>query len=86
MVTGLTDIIYEEKCKELGLQTLKEQRLQQDLMLGQRIIGEGIQGGKHMYVPQKDKPKRIRTRQVAEISNFYSRIDARKFSLGGAGC
>jgi hypothetical protein len=35
---------------------------------------------------KKDKPKRIRTRQVAEISNFYSRIDERKFSLGGAGC
>jgi hypothetical protein len=52
MVTGLKDIIYEAKCKELGLQTLKEQRLEQDLMLGHRFIGEDIEGGKHMFVPQ----------------------------------
>ena len=32
MISGLNSITYEDKCKELGLDTLEERRKQQDLL------------------------------------------------------
>ena len=39
MISGLTGSTYEEKCKELGLDTLEERRRQQDLMQTYKIFG-----------------------------------------------
>ena len=32
MISGLSGTTYEEKCKELGLDTLEDRRLQQDML------------------------------------------------------
>jgi hypothetical protein len=38
MVTGIKGAKYKDRCKVLGLQTLKNRRLQQDLTLAHKLI------------------------------------------------
>jgi hypothetical protein len=56
MVTGIKGARYKDKCKVLGLQTLKNRRLKQDLMLAHKFIISDID--KSSDIPQ-DGPARI---------------------------
>ena len=38
LVTGLTGNSYEEKCKELGLETLEQRRVKQDILQAYKIL------------------------------------------------
>jgi hypothetical protein len=84
MVTGLKGETYEEKCQELGLETLTERRLQQDLMLAHKFIDGSIARGKNLF-KKTDQPERARTRQAADPNSImvqYARTDIRKYSFG----
>jgi hypothetical protein len=86
MVTGLTGTTYEERCVELGLETLKDRRDQQDLMLAlaHKFVGGIIPGGERIFT-RTDDPARVRTRQAADPTSLVAqcaRTDIRKFSFG----
>jgi hypothetical protein len=84
MVAGLKGETYEERCKELGLETLKVRRAQQDLMLAHKFIGREIAGGNHLF-RKTDEPDRVRTRQAENPNSLvaqYARTDTRKFFFG----
>jgi hypothetical protein len=83
MVTGLRGTSYEDKCKELGLQTLKARRLEQDLSLAHKFIDGDIEGGSSIC--QKMNQQERITRQAVDASSLvtqYARTDTRKFSFG----
>jgi hypothetical protein len=44
MVSGLKGTTYEERCEELGIQTLKERRQKQDLAMAHKFF-VGLEGG-----------------------------------------
>ncbi len=84
MVAGLKGLTYEAKCKELGLETLEQRRLQQDLMPAHKFIGGSIAGGENLF-KKIDRPDEIRTRQAMDPNSLvtqYARTDMRKFSFG----
>jgi hypothetical protein len=84
ILTGLKGEKCEEKCQELGLETLKERRLQQGLMLAYKFIGGTIAGDKNLF-KKTDQPESAKTRQAADPNNIkvqYSRTDTRKYSFG----
>ncbi len=84
MVLGLKRETYEEKCMELGLDTLKERRAQQDLMLAHKLVGGSIKGGEHL-LRKTDRLDKIRTHQAADPNSLgaqYVRMDTRKSSFG----
>ena len=83
MVAGLRGSTYEDKCREVGLQTLAERRAQQDLILAHRFIGGDIDCN-GMFL-KTNHNERIKTRQAAEPSSLvlpYARTDMRKYSFG----
>ncbi len=77
MVTGLTGTTFEERYVELGLETLKDRRDQQDLMLAHKFVGGIIPGGERIFT-RTDDPARVRTRQAADLTSLvaqYARTD-----------
>ncbi len=84
MVAGLKGLTYEDKCKELGLETLEQRRLQQDLMLAHKFLGGSIAGGENLF-KKIDRPDGISTRRAMDPNSLetqYARTDMRKFSFG----
>ncbi len=78
---------YEEKCEALGLQTVKERRLQKDLMMAHRSMERG--GGRlrrektcyiymYIYIYINRSTRKSGTRQAANGSSLmvqYARTD-----------
>jgi hypothetical protein len=83
MVSGLKGTTYEERCEELGIQTLKERRQKQDLTLAHKFVVGGLEGGDMFH--RLDQPGRITTRQAGDpgsLATKYARTDTRKYSFG----
>ncbi len=77
MVTGIKGARYKDKCKVLGLQTLKNRRLQQDLTLDHKFIISDIDKSSNI-LHKMDQQGWIMTRQVANTSSLeaqYARTD-----------
>jgi hypothetical protein len=78
MVSGLKGTTYQEKCKELGLNTLLERRDAQDMSLVHKFLTE--KSGSDMF-RQIAVNGRAGTRQAAGghgLSVQYARTDPRK--------
>jgi len=77
MVAGLKGETYEEKCAELGLQTLEERRKIQDMTLVHKFLTSEKESS--LFVRST-----ARTRQAAGIHSLtvqYARTDPRKNSF-----
>jgi hypothetical protein len=79
MISGLESRTYEERCAEIGLQTLKERRLEQDLSLADKF-SKGMGGLKTSAlfnrIPDRAGPV---TRLSGSGENFV--IPLRKYSF-----
>jgi hypothetical protein len=84
MVTGLGGNSYEEKCKEIGLQTLRERRQYQNLVLLHGMVhGRGGLKLKDMFERANDRDG-PRTRQVTGTNKLKipaARSEIRKNSF-----
>ncbi len=84
MVAGRRGLKSEDRCKELGLETLKQRRLQMDLMLAHKFIGGSIVGRENLF-KKMERPDGVRTRQAMDPNSMvtqYARTDMMKFSFG----
>lgn len=80
MVAGLKGSSYEERCKELGLESLEKRREYQDMALVHKILSEDQQN----FFTLAGENSRIQTRQAAGAKNIrgqFARTDMRKFSF-----
>ena len=86
MISGLSGITYEEKCKEIGLETLEEKRRQQDLLQAYKIC---TGSGKDMFRTEilfnriGAVPDTRNTRFLSDPLNIMvnrTRLDIRKHS------
>jgi hypothetical protein len=84
MVSGLTSNLYEDRCAELGIQTLANRRRDQDLAQVFRYSkGVGGIGAEKLFESAADRDG-PRTRQAGDESNFKlpaARLDIRKNSF-----
>jgi hypothetical protein len=84
MVTGLGGNSYEEKCKEIGIKTLRERRQYQDLVLLHGMVhGRGGLKLEDMFKRAHDRDG-PRTRQVTGVNNLKipaARSEIRKNSF-----
>jgi hypothetical protein len=81
MISGLKGSTYEEKCEELGLETLEERRGGQDMALVHKFLTE--QTGTELFRLTAAQ-NRARTRQAAGehgLSVQFARTDPRKYSF-----
>ena len=87
MVSGLGGMTYEERCKELGLETLEKRRKIQDMVETFRILccpNDGNADGMQTTVGERRGPARARTRQAANHLNLqhkYARTEVRRNSF-----
>ena len=80
MVAGLKESSYEERCQDLGLETLESRRQWQDMSLGHKFLGEQDQ----KLFTLAGETGRVQTRQVTRSKNLrgqFARTDMRKFSF-----
>ena len=78
MISGLKGGNYEEKCRELGLETLEKRRTKQDMAEVYRIV-KGDRGS-NIFI-KASAGGAIRTRTAADPSNLrkgFARTDIRK--------
>jgi len=81
MVAGLKGATYEEKCAELGLQTLKARREGQDMALVHKFLMDD--SGTELF-RRLASQERARTRQAAGghgLAVQFARTDPRKYSF-----
>jgi Reverse transcriptase (RNA-dependent DNA polymerase)/Endonuclease-reverse transcriptase len=79
MVSGLGDQSYEEKCKVLGLDTLKERRAEADLVMMYKVMNGFSTVKKENWVSPQARNRNI-TRAVADelcIKKPFARTDKR---------
>jgi hypothetical protein len=72
---------YEERCAELGLETLETRRIKQDMSLVHKLISNG--GGEVLFTAT-GRHDEVRTRQAAAANGLatpFARTDIRKYSL-----
>ena len=66
MISGLTSRSYEEKCKEIGLETLEARRERQDLLEAYKIIqGKNQRDGEKMLARATERAGAV-TRTAAD--------------------
>ncbi len=78
MVSGLSGTTYEEKCTELGLETLERRRDKQDMVEVYRDLRK--KQGSSLFVPAAQTG--ARTRMAADPANLrktFARTDSRKY-------
>ena len=83
MVTGLVGRSYEERCLEVGLQTLERRRWEQDMVEVYRILRRGDEDNARKILPRTNGGN-VRTRLAAgamNLAKMYSRTDLRKNSF-----
>jgi ribonuclease P/MRP protein subunit RPP40 len=81
MVAGLKGETYQEKCAELGMETLEKRREKQDMSLVYKFMTEKSGTDMFRHLAAQD---RIRTRQAAGEHGLgiqYARTDPRKYSF-----
>ena len=82
MVAGLRGSDYEERCAELGLETLEERRQGQDMALVHKMMNNGQGAG--MFEFARNDENGVRTRRAAATHGLvvqYARTDIRKYSF-----
>jgi hypothetical protein len=81
MVSGLKGKSYEERCAELGLETLKTRRIKQDMGLVHKLISNG--GGKELFTAAggHDGVCTRRAAAVIWLAEPFARTDIRKYSF-----
>ncbi len=83
MVTGLAGRSYEERCLEVGLDTLERRRWEQDLVEVYRIVrGRDEEYGRELL--PRARGGNVRTRTMAgewNLSKTFARTDVRKHSF-----
>ncbi len=82
MVAGLKGRDYEERCAELGLETLEERRLSQDMALVHKMMNNGQ--GTSMFEFARNDDAGVRTRRAAAAHGLavqFARTDIRKYSF-----
>ena len=80
MVTGLKGTTYEERCAELGLETLQCRRDRQDMILVHKYLAKEKQ---NLFTLATNNGG-VRTRQAAGVKGLqsqFSRTDIRKHSF-----
>ena len=81
MVSGLKGKSYEERCAELGLETLETRRIKQDMSLVHKLISNG--GGEELFT-EAGGHDGVRTRRAAATNGLaapFARTDIRKYSF-----
>jgi hypothetical protein len=89
MVTGLKGKTYEERCAELGIETLERRRERQDMVEVHRLLSGKIMTDTESILPRASRRNAgtsdgTTTRRGADpltLSKQYSRTDARKHSF-----
>ena len=84
MVSGLQGNTYEERCEELGLETLEQRRERQDLVLAYKVLQDKEAWAKDMFckIPVREG---MGTRGTADKNTLVvqrARLDLRKNSFG----
>ena len=83
MIAGLSGTNYEDKCRELGLQTLEERRNQQDLIQAYKILtNKDKVDPNQLFTKVITRPGAV-TRERADADNLEgvrSRLEIRKNS------
>ena len=82
MVAGLRGSDYEERCAELGLETLEERRQSQDMALVHKMMNNGQ--GTSMFEFARNDDNGVRTRRAAATHGLvvqFARTDIRKYSF-----
>ena len=84
MVSGLQGNTYEERCEELGLETLEQRRERQDLVLAYKVLQDEETWAKDMFckIPVREG---MGTRGTADKNTLVvqrARLDLRKNSFG----
>ena len=82
MVAGLRGSDYEERCAELGLETLEERRQSQDMALVHKMMNNGQ--GARMFEFARNDDNGVRTRRAAATHGLvvqFARTDIRKYSF-----
>ena len=86
MISGLSGITYEEKCQEIGLETLEERRRQQDLLQAYKICtgsGKDMVRTEILFNRIGAVPDTRNTRFLSDPLNIMvnrTRLDIRKHS------
>ena len=81
MVSSLKGKSYEERCAELGLETLETRRIKQDMSLVHKLISNG--GGEELFTTAGGHDG-VRTRRAAAANGLaapFARTDIRKYSF-----
>jgi hypothetical protein len=79
-VSGLASVEYEDRCKELGLETLEVRRWQQDMTQVYKIL-RGIGNIEERFFTRIGERNAVRTRMAAGVDNLVqkpARTDLRK--------
>lgn len=83
MVSGLVGTTYEERCEEIGLDTLERRRERQDLVLAHKVLNDSEEWAKNMFHMQPDR-QGMTTRGAADKHTLVvqrARLDLRKHSF-----
>ena len=86
MISGLTGKSYEEKCEELGIETLEARRKKQDLYEAFKILKGPEPNNAERLLPKQQTRIGVVTRNYAEPWNLkipMPRLDIRKYSYTG---
>ena len=85
MISGLKGKTYEEKCRELGLETLEERRDRQDMAEVHRMMQEEEKESRRGVLQVIGTRGGTTTRRAADSTSLqkqYARTDTRKYSFG----
>jgi len=83
MVAGLKSKEYNERCAELGLESLEQRRKNQDLALVHKLLQDGQ--GSEMFEMARSNKGSVQTRRAVSthgLTTQYSRTHIRKYSFG----
>ena len=66
MISGLTGTTYEDKCKEIGLETLEQRREKQDLLQTCKILKTNNKHGEQSLLVRNKRQNRAATRSTTD--------------------
>ena len=84
MISGLTGTTYEDKCKEIGLETLEQRREKQDLLQTFKILRTNDMRGEQTLLVKNNRQNGAATRSTTDPWSLLvprTRLDIRKHSF-----
>ena len=84
MISGLTGTTYEDKCKEIGLETLEQRREKQDLLQTCKILKTNNKHGEQSLLVRNKRQNGAATRSTTDPWSLVvprSRLEIRKHSF-----